>query len=266
MVVVVEIDADADVVQHAGRPQQPAIARVQAVRRLELVEQLQAERGHVAAVDAVAVEVARQVEHAELAQVVEHRLPLAGQEALVEDALAQSLLADGDALEAAVLQQGRVGQRAALDDVGAVDVQAGDLEAFLLAHAPEAAGHVLHAGRPQLVAVDRVQRKAGRRLVDAGQVAHRAAQRHQAVPRLGAEPIDRGQLLGQKRVEALHGGRLGPVIAQKQVAQPQRAQGQADRAPGSPPRTSTICALPPPRSTTKPSRSPMPFSAPSAPK
>ena len=200
VVVVVVVDVVADVVQDAGRPEQLAVDWVQPVRRLQLIEKPQAQSRHVFAVDDVVLEVARQVENAELAQVRENGMRLAGQKALVENALAQPLLADGDAVEAAVVQQRRIGQRAALNDVGAIGVQAGQLAALFLAHTPEPAGHFLNAAGCQLVAVDHVQREAKAGLLDAGQVAHGTAQRHQPVAGPRSEPFYRLQMLLQEVV------------------------------------------------------------------
>ena len=82
----------------------------------------------------------------------------------------------------------------------------------------------------QLVAVDHVQRKVVAGLFDAGQVAHRPAQRHQTVARLRSEPVYRPQVFLQEVVQPGYRRRFGLFETEKQVAQTQRAQRQADGA------------------------------------
>ena len=75
LVVVVVVDRHADVVQHAGRPQQFPLAGVALVQaeRGQLVEHAQRQRRHVLGVGRVDGVLAGEVEHARVADVLEHR-------------------------------------------------------------------------------------------------------------------------------------------------------------------------------------------------
>ena len=233
--MVVVVDRHADVVQHARGPQKLALAALAAVQAeaCQLVEHAQRERRHVARVGGIGLVVGGQVEHARAPHVLEQRRLAPLQQALEEDPLAHARLGRLEARKAARAQHAGDDDRPRQDEVGAGGLDPRDARPL--------------GGRQRGEALDQLRQDLGldhhpphavgrqprRALGGGGEVAHRAADPHQA-PRARvvapAEPAGLGEMLVHVLFQAPQLPALGrPGAGQEALAHAHRAQRPAAR-------------------------------------
>ena len=169
-----------------------------------------------------------QVEHAVAAHVGDQRRVGGREVALVEDALAQPLRADLDAVHADGLEHRRDDHRAGEGDVGAVLLEPRQAAALGRRQLEHRVDQLLDAVAGELVAVQLVERVAGRALVHAREGADGAPDAHH--PPAGAgQPVHAAQLLGDLAAQRLQVGAGGAEAGQVALGHPHRAQRARDR-------------------------------------
>ena len=215
LVVVVVVDRHPDVVQHARRPQQLALAGIAVVQPLRRRAGRTAPRARAATwfVCARSTRYCRARFSTRVAADVVEQVVRPGEQRLEEDALAQACLRDLDALEAADLEHRLHDGGAAEDDVGARGLDARHAPALGGGHARQAVDELAERLARDDEALDADVRLAGEVLGGGRQVADRAADADEPVARVG-QPRRAAELLrhvGAQRLELLarHGAAVG---------------------------------------------------------
>ncbi len=223
--VVVVVDRDPDVVQHAPGPQQLALLGAQRVQPGlgELVEHLQGEVRDVLNVGVVGAKTPGQVQHRLAPHVADQGRVAVGEQLLEEDPLAQTGLGHLDLVEAAVLHRGGHHQRATEDHVAAVGLDS--------AHRPALGRGPVRQQLDQLL--QRVAAEHEALHVEVGQlhpllhrgreVADRAADARQPAP-VGCPPLELLQRAGHVLAQRLYLLGRGLLIGQERLAHPDGAQ------------------------------------------
>ncbi len=240
LVVVVVVDRHPDVVQHARRPQQLALDRVAVVEPQlgELVEHPQRQLRHMPGVLRVDPVLRGEVQHAGAADVLEQRRIPVGEQALEEDALAQTGLRRLEGLEPARLQHALHHHRSGEDQVRPRGLDPRDAGPLSRGQRREPVDELIQRVAIDQHALNAVGGQAGGALRGRRQVSHRAADPDQtATVRAGAgEPGRARQLLGDVVAQFLQLAALGgPVGGQEALAHEHGAHAPGARLERRPP-------------------------------